>query len=106
MGIYVWEPHLSPLPAVGASICISPGDLVPQRVIVVLKPSKSIGNSLYDLLEDLKSGIPDSVEGLSGVEIEITSTLLSIYSLLINDTSFLVERLTTLVDNLVSHSST
>jgi hypothetical protein len=105
VAICVWEPHLSPLPAVGASICISPDDLGSQKVIVVLKPSKSSDQSLYNLLEDLKCGIPDSVKGLSGVEIEITSTLLSIYSLLINDTSFLVERLITLCDNLVGYSS-
>lgn len=58
--------------------------------------------SLYKLVENVKSSIPSPVKELSGVEVEITSTLLSLYSLLIDDTSFLVDRLIILIDSLVS----
>jgi hypothetical protein len=102
VAIYVWEPHLSPLPAIGASICISPAENGAQKVIVLLKPSKSMGQSLYNLIENVESSIPSPVKGLSGVEVEITSTLLSLYSLLIDDTSFLVDRLIILIGSLVS----
>jgi hypothetical protein len=101
MAIYVWEPHLSPSSAVGVSICIGPGENGAQQVIVLLKPSKEMGQSLYDLVENVKASIPNPVKGLSGVEVEITSTLLSFYSLLIDDTSFLVDRLIIKISSLV-----
>ena len=80
----------------------SPGENGAQQVIVLLKPSREMGQSLYGLVENVKASIPNPVKGLSGVEVEITSTLLSFYSLLIDDTSFLVDRLIIKISSLVS----
>lgn len=88
--------------AIGASICISPSDLGDQQVLVVLKPSKARDQSFQNTLENFMSASPASVKHISGVEIEITSIVLSVYSLLVNDTILLVEQLNKLIHHLVS----
>jgi hypothetical protein len=102
VAIYVWQPHLVPPEAVGVSICISPSVLGDQQAVVVLKPSKSSGQALSDLLDDLMDGIPNQVKNLSGIEVEIVSTILSMYALFIADTALLVTKLFKLIEHLVS----
>lgn len=104
VAVYVWQPHLATPKAVGVSICISPSDLGDQQAVVVLKPSKSSGQSLGDFLDELGDAIPNSVKKLSGTEVEIASTILSMYSLLIHDTTLLIEKLSKLIETLVSDS--
>ncbi|KAF4632165.1 hypothetical protein G7Y89_g5971 [Cudoniella acicularis] len=93
LSVYVWQPHLQRLMAVGASVVVGPLHSSLRRVLVVLKPSRQQHQSLVDLTEALQNAIPKTLDEFFGTQVEILLTILSIYSLLIRDTSFFSERI-------------
>lgn len=101
LSVYVWQPHLQPIKAIGASVAIGPLHSKLRRTLVVLKPSKQHPEPLMDLTDALQNAIPKSVEEYD--DTHIVSTILSIYALLIRDTGSLLKRMYAEVEFLVSN---
>ena len=71
--------------------------------MIFLKPSKLASKSLTAITRELDAAVPEHVKELFGAETGILSTVLSIYSLLVSDTSVLIKKIFNEMDNLVSH---
>jgi len=104
LSVYVWQPHLEPLTTLSASIYIGPeaSDSRPRNALMLLKCSKSIDQTLLSTTRWLRDRAPSSIQALSSIETEIISIILSIYSILILDTCFLIDSLFSEIDKLVS----
>lgn len=100
--VYIWQPHLQLVESAGASVFISPSNANPLRVVVLLDPPTLGTQRLRELIENLHSGTPAFARDLSGFKNGIRSTLLSVYSLLISDTTSLIQNLSRTIETLVS----
>jgi hypothetical protein len=102
--VYVWQPHLEPLTTLSASIYIGPetSNSKPRNALLHLKCSKSIDQTLLSTTRWLQGRAPSSIQALPSIETEILSIILSLYSILILDTCFLINSLFNEIDKLVS----
>lgn len=102
--VYIWQPHLEHIKAAGASIVISPNSISPRRVVVLLDPPILAAPPLPQLIDKIDSATPQHAKNLIGFENQVRSTLLSVYTLLISDTTVLIQRLSNAIETLVSSS--
>lgn len=110
--VYIWQPHLAPMPLLGATICIGPMTAQGRDGFIYFHTSKSdsAGASEIDkstrahaseIYEKIHSSIPDALKTCSSLNIRVFLTILAVYPTMITDTARFIDSVSHQIHNLV-----